>query len=197
MFQSGTCFRLKRGGVSNNHPTHRVIALTLDPGGFGPRNRFQPRRSATDLSDEPRRSTGVLGDRRSLAGRPAWDPSSWVSGPTAKWNSRPAIKFVSDVAHGPFRDRFLRERQILASLSHPGIARLLDAGPEPVPPSARSTAPNPAGSPRRAHRPRTTVAAGAPLGESNTSPCRRRNARKCLHNNHRGSRLTNMGSRTL
>ncbi|MCU1336179.1 MAG: serine/threonine protein kinase [Bryobacterales bacterium] len=27
-----------------------------------------------------------------------------------------------------FRDRFLRERQILASLNHPGIARLLDAG---------------------------------------------------------------------
>src|SRR5689334_864249 len=27
-----------------------------------------------------------------------------------------------------FRDRFLRERQILATLSHPGIARLLDAG---------------------------------------------------------------------
>ena len=27
-----------------------------------------------------------------------------------------------------FRDRFLRERQILANLSHPGIARLLDAG---------------------------------------------------------------------
>ncbi|HLK65391.1 MAG TPA: protein kinase [Bryobacteraceae bacterium] len=42
---------------------------------------------------------------------------------------RAAIKFLrygnDDVA---FRDRFLRERQILASLSHPGIARLLDAG---------------------------------------------------------------------
>jgi serine/threonine protein kinase len=40
-----------------------------------------------------------------------------------------AIKFVRDDAAGPvFRERFLRERQILASLSHPGIARLLDAG---------------------------------------------------------------------
>ena len=29
---------------------------------------------------------------------------------------------------GAFRDRFLRERQILATLNHPGIARLLDAG---------------------------------------------------------------------
>jgi serine/threonine protein kinase len=34
-----------------------------------------------------------------------------------------AIKFV-----GGFHDRFLQERQILASLNHPGIARLLDAG---------------------------------------------------------------------
>jgi serine/threonine protein kinase len=42
---------------------------------------------------------------------------------------RVAIKFVRNTAEGPaFRDRFLRERQILASLSHPGIARLLDAG---------------------------------------------------------------------
>jgi tetratricopeptide (TPR) repeat protein len=40
-----------------------------------------------------------------------------------------AIKVVRDAADEPaFRDRFLRERQILASLSHPGIARLLDAG---------------------------------------------------------------------
>src|SRR5579872_339848 len=40
-----------------------------------------------------------------------------------------AIKFLH--AYGGarvFRDRFLRERQILASLSHPGIARLVDAG---------------------------------------------------------------------
>ena len=42
---------------------------------------------------------------------------------------RVAIKFVRNSAEEPaFRDRFLRERQILASLSHPGIARLLDAG---------------------------------------------------------------------
>ena len=42
---------------------------------------------------------------------------------------RVAIKFVRNAAEEPaFRDRFLKERQILASLSHPGIARLLDAG---------------------------------------------------------------------
>jgi tRNA A-37 threonylcarbamoyl transferase component Bud32/tetratricopeptide (TPR) repeat protein len=42
---------------------------------------------------------------------------------------RVAIKFVRNAADEPaFRDRFLRERQILASFSHPGIARLLDAG---------------------------------------------------------------------
>jgi tetratricopeptide (TPR) repeat protein/predicted Ser/Thr protein kinase len=40
-----------------------------------------------------------------------------------------AIKLLSYGANDPaFRDRFLRERQILATLNHPGIARLLDAG---------------------------------------------------------------------
>jgi len=40
-----------------------------------------------------------------------------------------AIKFVRTGADLPsLRERFLRERQILASLNHPGIARLLDAG---------------------------------------------------------------------
>ncbi len=42
---------------------------------------------------------------------------------------RVAIKFLRYGAHEPaFRDRFLQERQILAELSHPGIAGLLDAG---------------------------------------------------------------------
>ena len=42
---------------------------------------------------------------------------------------RVAIKFVTDTAMSAvFRDRFLQERQILASLQHPGIAGLLDAG---------------------------------------------------------------------
>jgi serine/threonine protein kinase/tetratricopeptide (TPR) repeat protein len=39
-----------------------------------------------------------------------------------------AIKFVRSAGSSAFRERFLRERQILASLNHPGIARLLDAG---------------------------------------------------------------------
>jgi serine/threonine protein kinase len=40
-----------------------------------------------------------------------------------------AIKLIrGSASHLLFRDRFLRERQILASLNHPGIARLLDAG---------------------------------------------------------------------
>lgn len=44
-----------------------------------------------------------------------------------------AIKFISPAVAGTrsFEDRFLRERQILASLSHPGIARILDAGRTP------------------------------------------------------------------
>src|SRR5262249_19884036 len=42
---------------------------------------------------------------------------------------RVAIKFLRIGADLPsFRGRFLRERQILASLNHAGIARLLDAG---------------------------------------------------------------------
>ena len=40
-----------------------------------------------------------------------------------------AIKLVRNSGDEPvFRYRFLKERQILASLNHPGIARLLDAG---------------------------------------------------------------------
>ena len=40
-----------------------------------------------------------------------------------------AIKLLSQQGSTPsFRDRFLRERQILATLNHPGIARLLDVG---------------------------------------------------------------------
>jgi serine/threonine protein kinase len=40
-----------------------------------------------------------------------------------------AIKLIcGSASHLLFRDRFLRERQILASLNHPGITRLLDAG---------------------------------------------------------------------
>jgi serine/threonine protein kinase len=40
-----------------------------------------------------------------------------------------AIKFLRYAGEEPsFQDRFLRERQILATLNHPGIARLLDAG---------------------------------------------------------------------
>ena len=40
-----------------------------------------------------------------------------------------AVKLIRGAdASRTFRERFLRERQILASLNHPGIARLLDAG---------------------------------------------------------------------
>lgn len=42
---------------------------------------------------------------------------------------RVAIKFIHTGASQPaLRERFLQERQILATLNHPGIARLLDAG---------------------------------------------------------------------
>ena len=40
-----------------------------------------------------------------------------------------AVKLIRGAdATRTFRERFLRERQILASLNHPGITRLLDAG---------------------------------------------------------------------
>jgi hypothetical protein len=42
---------------------------------------------------------------------------------------RVAIKLIRGAGSSAlFRERFLRERQILASLNHPGITRLLDAG---------------------------------------------------------------------
>ena len=41
---------------------------------------------------------------------------------------RVAVKLLRSGAGDPQRERFLQERQILASLSHPHIARLLDAG---------------------------------------------------------------------
>ena len=45
---------------------------------------------------------------------------------------RVAIKLIQEgVSRRSFRRRFLQERQILASLEHPGIAHLLDAGETP------------------------------------------------------------------
>jgi tRNA A-37 threonylcarbamoyl transferase component Bud32/tetratricopeptide (TPR) repeat protein len=45
---------------------------------------------------------------------------------------RVAIKFLrSGAATNRFHDRFLKERQILATLNHPGIGRMIDAGHTP------------------------------------------------------------------
>src|SRR5262249_86031 len=41
---------------------------------------------------------------------------------------RVAVKLLPPGASGPLRERFLQERQILAKLTHPNIARLLDTG---------------------------------------------------------------------
>jgi serine/threonine protein kinase len=41
---------------------------------------------------------------------------------------RLAVKLLPAGAGDPLRERFLQERQILASLAHPNIARMLDAG---------------------------------------------------------------------
>ena len=46
---------------------------------------------------------------------------------------------------------------------------------------------NPAGAPRRARRPKTNLAIGAPLGESNTSPKGRRSSIRCRPSGRRNS----------
>ena len=46
----------------------------------------------------------------------------------ASFRQRAALKLVRPGFGPDFRDRFLRERRLLASLDHPGIARLLDGG---------------------------------------------------------------------
>ncbi|HEY0179730.1 MAG TPA: serine/threonine-protein kinase, partial [Dokdonella sp.] len=46
------------------------------------------------------------------------------------FRQRAAVKIVRD-AHGSLHERFAAEREILASLTHPGIARLYDGGVEP------------------------------------------------------------------
>lgn len=43
-----------------------------------------------------------------------------------------AVKLVRAAGFPIFQERFVRERQILASLKHPGVARLLDAGHTPA-----------------------------------------------------------------
>ncbi len=45
-----------------------------------------------------------------------------------QFTKRVALKVMLGYAGGELRQRFLRERQILANLEHPGIARLLDGG---------------------------------------------------------------------
>jgi predicted Ser/Thr protein kinase len=45
-----------------------------------------------------------------------------------QYTRRVALKLVNGFAIGELRERLLRERQILASLDHPGMARLLDGG---------------------------------------------------------------------
>ena len=62
-------------------------------------------------------------------GRGGWEPSTWPSGRTRRsismWRSRssPATSPHPSLIH-----RFLEERRILATLDHPNIARVLDAG---------------------------------------------------------------------
>ncbi|MEO0559766.1 MAG: serine/threonine-protein kinase, partial [Bacteroidota bacterium] len=46
----------------------------------------------------------------------------------ASFRQRAALKLVRPGFGADFRDRFLRERRLLAGLDHPGIARLLDGG---------------------------------------------------------------------
>ena len=54
---------------------------------------------------------------------------TWRSGPRAMWrNESPSSSSGPAAMMRSSRERFLQERRILAGLSHPGIARLIDAG---------------------------------------------------------------------
>ena len=58
----------------------------------------------------------------------AWAPSTWPPAPTSSSQKRVALKVIRGADSAEVVRHFKRERQILASLEHPNIARLLDGG---------------------------------------------------------------------
>ena len=71
-------------------------------------------------------ATGRSNGRSAAA---AWGASIWLAAPTApSRRPRPSSSCAAPLDSASFRDRFARERRIVATLDHPGIARLLDGG---------------------------------------------------------------------
>ena len=87
--------------------------------------------SAAALVDGDSQSGETIGPWRVLGplGRGGMGRVDLVERADGAYEQRAALKRLSLVAPSRLR-RFLRERQILASLQHPGIARLLDGGVE-------------------------------------------------------------------
>ena len=104
---------------------------------FDTRRRLPVMDSVVELAAELRGATGELAEGARcgpyvlvrLLGRGGMGAVFLAQRTDGEVEQRVAIKFVPDSAMSAvFRDRFLQERQILASLQHPGIAGLLDAG---------------------------------------------------------------------
>ncbi len=97
-------------------------------------DRLDPQRAAALLGADP--PLEALTGRRigpyrllSVLGRGGMGVVCLAERADGAWQQRVAIKLLPPaLATDEFRDRFLRERRILARLEHPGIARLLDGG---------------------------------------------------------------------
>jgi len=68
------------------------------------------------------------------SGRAGWGASSSPSN-VGHFQQRAAIKFLRGLPHPEALALFTRERQLLANLTHPNIARLLDGGSTPQGPT--------------------------------------------------------------
>ena len=70
-----------------------------------------------------------MGAARPRSAKAGWERSSSRAAPIASFDKLVAVKFVHAELLSPLlRERFAAERQALAALEHPGIARLLDGG---------------------------------------------------------------------
>ena len=115
----------------------------ISPRGRGAARRARPRRWAARA---PRRRARVAGpvdrggerlDRDGASvripscarsGTAGWGPSTSRGAPTGSTDRDVALKVIQSPLDGHQRARFVAERQILARLSHPGIAQLFDGG---------------------------------------------------------------------
>ena len=106
----------------------RCSAPTPGRARWTPSRPTSPRSRRCSNETAPPRDRSLPGRRASSAAA-AWASSTSPSGPTASSSSgsRSSSSPPAD-ADDPLHQRFLAERQILAGLDHPNIARLLDGG---------------------------------------------------------------------